>query len=144
MASTKSRCFIHHIAKMNTVRVTLAGLMKVKSWQFQCGTPARRRLCGAGNAHFTKLMITSVSLMMFFHARIGFADMGERGMNNDILSKADSLRKLGNMIDVCERRNSCHSSDGDCEYFLDCSNMDSKCYVAMCQICEVFKCIRGF
>ena len=65
-------------------------------------------------------------------------------MNNDILSKADSLRKLGNMIDVCERRNSCHSLDGDCEYLIDCSNMDSKCDIVMCQICEAFKCIRGF
>lgn len=73
-----------------------------------------------------------------------FCRYGGKGMNNDILSKADSLRKLGNMIDVCERRNSCHSSDGDCEYLFDCSTMDGKCGIVMSQICEAFKCIRGF
>ena len=42
---------------MNTVKGTLAGLMKVKSWQFQCGTPAHRRLCGAGRAEGRKMNI---------------------------------------------------------------------------------------
>lgn len=55
-------------------------------------------------------MITSVSLMMFFHARIGFADMGERGRkmlyrNEDGKLWLDCLRFMpfiDGMFDQCK------------------------------------------